>query len=544
MRVKNFTFCRLIESMNQTSTQSVNSGYRQTGLLAGLLISLAIAVALVFWSRDLPLSFFDGPVSHEDTAEIMELLDAEGIRYHVESDSGKIMVPIDQMAAVNRQLSAQRLPGRYGFNGVSEKGSGLDDGKNAEMIRMRKTLERDIARSIMTIQAIEAARVLLAFPEQSEPIQASGKPSASVMLTLKQGEILDRHQIKAVLALVAASVPKLGQEQVALIDQRGQLLSGNDSLRASGLNAREFDYKQTFEDQVRERVVNSLRPLVGIDGLRVQVSADLDFSGWDSSPKKSQNSNSQSMPANLMVLSAGQTVLPNQAGLTEASAQSASTKLAGRRTARKQTRQNNATERVNQIKAFLKRLSVAVAINDQNIIQANGTVKTQPFSQAELDRFSVLAKQAAGFDSSRGDQFAITRFAFKTPLESAALVQLPFWKQAWFFIGLKQVTAALALLLLFFGIARPLVRNLTLRDKAAGDNGNLDIKRPNDKGVSLPQPDDPLQAIVNMPNDLMAILSLDTPQSYPHRLEYLKELVDTDPKLIAEIIKSWVKKDG
>ena len=47
-----------------------------------------------------------------------------------------------------------------------------------------------------------------------------------------------------------------------------------------------------------------------------------------------------------------------------------------------------------------------------------------------------------------------------------------------------------------------------------------------------------------MPAEMQDLLLLDVPQSYEHRLEYVKRLVDDDSKIVAQVIKSWVKKDG
>jgi flagellar M-ring protein FliF len=39
-------------------------------------------------------------------------------------------------------------------------------------------------------------------------------------------------------------------------------------------------------------------------------------------------------------------------------------------------------------------------------------------------------------------------------------------------------------------------------------------------------------------------LLLEAPQSYEKRLEYVQKLIDEDPKLVAQVIKTWLKEDG
>jgi len=39
------------------------------------------------------------------------------------------------------------------------------------------------------------------------------------------------------------------------------------------------------------------------------------------------------------------------------------------------------------------------------------------------------------------------------------------------------------------------------------------------------------------------LASLDEPKTYQSRLDYLKRLVDEDPKVVAQVLKLWIKKD-
>jgi flagellar M-ring protein FliF len=37
--------------------------------------------------------------------------------------------------------------------------------------------------------------------------------------------------------------------------------------------------------------------------------------------------------------------------------------------------------------------------------------------------------------------------------------------------------------------------------------------------------------------------SLETPKAYQNRLDYVKRLVDEDPKVVAQVLKTWIRKD-
>ncbi|MFX6582717.1 flagellar M-ring protein FliF C-terminal domain-containing protein, partial [Acinetobacter baumannii] len=62
------------------------------------------------------------------------------------------------------------------------------------------------------------------------------------------------------------------------VDQRGNLLSKKDRDDALELSSRQFAYRQQVESAYEERISRLLSAIVPSVQLRVQVSADLDFS--------------------------------------------------------------------------------------------------------------------------------------------------------------------------------------------------------------------------------------------------------------------------
>ena len=204
---------------------------------------------------------------------------------------------------------------------------------------------------------------------------------------------------------------------------------------------------------------------------------------------------------------------------------------------------------------LLRRLSVAVVLDDRHITQADGAVKTQPYAQEDINRFSDLVKQAVGFDSSRGDRVTVTNVAFKIPEEMEALPEVPVWEQGWFLDLMKQVLAVLAVLFLLLGVLRPAMRSLVGIDadekkaaalaeaeaQAAAMGGTVNY---NEDGVPVAVAVGARKTPAALPTDVEDLLLLDAPQSYEKRLEYVQRLVDEDPKLVAQVIKAWVKKDG
>ncbi len=555
---------------------------RQIGLMLGLALSVAIGVAVVLWSQEPSYGRLYSEIGESDVSEILEILNKENIKYKVETGSGAIMVPMDQVSTLKLKLAAQGLPksNSLGYE-LLDKEQGFGASKSVETVRFQRALEGEIARTIMSIQNVKTARVLLAIPAQSVFVRERKKPSASVIVHLYQGRALDKGQVESIIHLVASSVPQLEAEHVTVVDQKGQLLNSNDSSAAGNLTSRQFEYKKNIEEHLMGRIENILSPLVGSDGMRVQISADVDFTETDrtqemfnpdlpalrseqTSEEQSTQPATQGVPGALsnQPTPAGAAPDPAAAAVStpaSTSARSAATSPPGS-AAKNATRNYELDKTITHTRlatGALRRLSVAVVVDDRHVSQSDGTVKTQPYSQEDVNRFSDLVKQAVGFDSSRGDQVTVTNVTFKIDELIEALPTIPIWEQSWFLDVVKQAAAVLAVLFLLFGVLRPTMRSLVGRDieekkaaalaeakeKAVAIGGAV---RFNDQGAPVAVPAGQQQVSFTAPSesDMQDLLLLDVPQSYEHRLEYVKRLVDDDSKVVAQVIKSWIKKDG
>jgi flagellar M-ring protein FliF len=544
---------------------------RQLGLMLGLALSVAIGVAIVLWSQAPSYGRLFSEIGEKDVAEILEILDTQGIKYKVETGSGAIMVPIDDVDEVKLKLAALGLPrsNSLGYELLS-KDEGFGSSKSLEMVRFQRALEGEIAQTIMAIQSVKTARVLLAIPVQSVFVRDRKKPSASVIVHLYQGRSLDKGQIESIIHLVASSVPQLEAEQVTVVDQKGRLLNSRDSSSLSYLTSKQFEYKKNIEEHLMDRIANILSPLVG-DGMRVQISADLDFTETDKtqelfnpkspSLRSEQTSEEQNTSPATQGVPGALSNQPTPAGVAPETTPAASPSPNSKTAAASGSSAKNATRNFELDKTIthtrlatglLRRLSVAVVVDDRRIVQADGKINAQPYTPEDINRFSDLVKQAVGFDNARGDQVTVTNVAFKIPEAPEALPGIPVWEQGWFFGLMKQVAAVLTVLFLLFGVLRPTMRNLAGRDAegkadalaggqatptAIGGVVNYNYNQDGSPVAALGLQ----QASPELPHQMEDLLLIDVPHNYERRLEYLQKVVDNEPKLVAQVIKKLVR---
>ncbi|MFA5982719.1 MAG: flagellar basal-body MS-ring/collar protein FliF [Methylococcaceae bacterium] len=555
---------------------------RQLGLMLGLAFSVAIGVAVVLWSQTPSYGLLFTEMTEKDSAEIAQVLESQGVKYKIEAGSGAIRVPMSQINDIKLKLAAQGLPKStsIGYE-ILDKEQGFGSSKNVELLRFQRALEGEIAQTIMAIQNVKSARVLLALPQQSVFVRERKKPSASVMVNLYQGRSLDKGQIESIVHLVASSVPQLDSDQVTVVDQRGQLLNSKDSSSDSYLTSKQFEYKKNIEEHLMARIENILSPLVG-DGMRAQVSADVDFSQTDrtqelfnpdlpalrseqTTEEKSSLSAVQGVPGALSnqptpagtapetLPNTGAAANPNNTGAAANNAAPPENPGSATKSATRNFELDKTITHTRLATGNLRRLSVAVVVDDKHLPSTDSGSKTQPYAQEDINRFTDLVKQAVGFDSSRGDQVTVTNVAFRLPSEIEAIPSLPIWEQSWFIDLIKQIAAALVVVFLLLGVLRPTMRLLVGRDleekrqlaqaeaekMAAAKAGTMGY---DEKGVPIAVPAGSMPQQPSLEKfQLDDLLLLEAPQSYERRLEYVQRLVDEDAKLVAQVIKTWSK---
>ena len=556
---------------------------RQVGLMVGLAASVAIGFAVVLWSQQPDYRPLYGSLAGMDAKQVMETLAASDIAYTVEPNSGALLVKADDVARARLKLAGAGVAptdGNIGFE-ILDKDQGLGTSQFMEATRYRRGLEGELARTIASLNNVKGARVHLAIPKSSVFVRDERKPSASVLVELFAGRSLEPGQVLAIVNLVATSVPELSKSQITVVDQKGNLLSDQAENSALTMAGKQFDYSRRMESMLTQRVHNILQPVLGNDRYKAEVSADVDFSAVESTSEqfnpdqpalRSEQSTSeqrtaangppQGVPGALSnqppaPASAPQTtggaaatasaIQPGQP-LLDANGQQIMDPATGQpmlapypADKRQQSTKNFELDRsishTKQQQGRLNRLSVSVVVDDQvKINAANGETTRAPWTADELARFTRLVQDAVGFDASRGDSVSVINMPFS--LERAEVIaDIPFYSQPWFWDIVKQVLGVVFILVLVFGVLRPVLNNITghgkkqlapFGDVELGGMGGLDGELANDR-VSLGGP--------------QSILLPSPSEGYDAQLNAIKSLVAEDPGRVAQVVKEWINAD-
>lgn len=561
-------------------------GLRQVALMVGLAASVAIGFAVVLWSQEPDYRPLLTSLSGMDTAGVVDSLGQAGIKYKVEPNSGALLVRASDLGEARLRLAAAGVMSDskpQGFE-LLDQDQGLGTSQFMETARYRRGLEGELARTVASLHNVRNARVHLAIPKSSVFVRDERKPSASVLVDLQQGASLEPSQVMAIINLVATSVPELNKNQVTVVDQKGNLLSDQQELSEMTRAGKQFDYTRRVESLFTQRVHNILQPVLGDGRYKAEVSASIDFSAVESTSEtfnpdqqalrseqslveqRSASQGPQGVPGALSNQPPGASSAPEQAiggiavdgpvasgqPLLDANGQQIIDPATGMpmlapypSDKREQVTRNFEVDRsisyVKQDQGRLQRLSVAVVVDDRISLDAEGEVVRVPWSDQDLDRFTRLVQDAVGYSASRGDSVSVINAPF-VPVPEEVYEAPPFYSEPWFWDILKQALGILFIVILVFGVLRPLMNNIVgggksrqlqaTDDGAHSGTGGLD-------DIDAQLSDDKLSLGV----DGQPILLPSPSEGYDAQLGAIKNLVADDPGRVAQVVKEWINSD-
>ncbi|MEQ8234207.1 MAG: flagellar basal-body MS-ring/collar protein FliF, partial [Gammaproteobacteria bacterium] len=533
---------------------------------------------VALWARDPEYAVLYSDLSERDVSQVVDTLQANAIPYRMDPRGGAILVVADKVHDARLKLAAAGLPRSAGIGfEMLEQDPGFGTSQFREQARYQHAIEGELSRSISHINNVRAARVHLALPKQSAFSRSRREPTASVIVDLYNGRRLEPHQVGAIVHMVSASVPSMSPDHVTVIDQQGNLLTdGHGNNGELAVTAKRFEYTRRLEESYIERIEAILMPLVGADGVRAQVTADIDFTATEQTREsfnpdlpavRSENlveeerngaGGNGGIPGALSneppaAATAPETLADADAAAGEATA---SATAAGNR--RSQTTRNYELDRTishtRPAVGTVRRLSVAVVVRNpapppaaaatDEAAAEDGASEDAPapaagFDAEQLARLETLVKEAIGFDAARGDSVSVTPADFLAPPAPEPLPEPPLWEQPWVWSVGKQVLGGLFALFVLFGVIRPTVKNLMTKPLSVAGTGAGAAE-----GEMLPagqQGAGQGGAMAALPGGQQApSLPLLASSDIDPNIDNVKQFVSQDPKIAAQVLKGWV----
>jgi flagellar M-ring protein FliF len=525
---------------------------QKVGVAVGVAVLIALLTSVWMWGQTPDYRVLYSNLSDRDGGAIIESLQQLNVPYKFSEGGGALLVPSNLVYETRLKMATQGLPkgGTVGFELMENQKFGIS--QFAEQVNYQRALEGELARSVQSIATVKGARVHLAIPKPSVFVKEQQKPSASVVLTLHQGRLLDSAQVSAIVHLISSSVPEMSAKNVTVVDQSGTLLSANhEGISSEGLDAGQLKYIQQIEQSYVQRVETILSPLVGASNVHAQVTADIDFSqseqtaeiykpnqnkadGTVRSQQTVESSNGSSSASGVPGALSNQPPVPATAPIVAAATGAAPGGTSNPTSLHKESTLNYEVDRTIRHTKFpvgaIKRISVAVVVNNRKVTDAKGQVSSKPLSDAEKTQINNLVSEAVGFDQSRGDTLNVQNVAFND--EKEITPEIPLWKQP-DMIDLakslaKYLLIAVVMLIAIFGIIKPALKPLIAPSSVATQestgSGEAGTFAGGDAGGGVSA----------------QYASSSAAPPYEQGLQAARQIAQQDPKIVASVIKEWV----
>ena len=495
-----------------------------------------------------------------EASQMTEALDRAHISHQEMGSGDRILVASTDVARARLLLAKDGLPsgGSIGYE-IFDRGDAMTSSQFQQDINETRAMEGELARSIRMLQGVRGARVHLVLPKRqpfSRDVQAA---QASVILTMAGAARLDAQSVQAVLNLVAAAVPGLKPQGIAVIDSRGNLLAraGQPTTEEASLQSGEELHRAT-ELRLSRAVEEMLEQSLGAGRVRAEAAVTMNFDrtnetaetfnpdqqvvrSTQTSTEKNNSTEAEkpvSVQNNLPNADAGQ----SQAG-TAQQKQDETTNYEIGKTVRTLVHEQ----------PQIARISLAVMVD--GIVQAgpDGKPVWTERSEAELGRIRQLVQGAIGYDEKRGDKVDVVSMRFAAPADGIApsaasgLFGLGLEKPELLGLGQSAILAVVVLLALLFVLRPMAIRLSAISSQGMLGGSDLLLAGPGSERFAGPRPAGPkLITAVSTPlltDESMVEIANVEGQLKTSSIRKLADMVERHPEESLSIMRGWMTQE-
>lgn len=541
--------------MDSFAQQLRNLGPARLAAMAGVAIGL-LGFIIYFATRfgSAPMELLYGELATQDSAAIVKELDAQKIPYEIKGNGAEIFVPADQVQKLRLQMAEKALPmrGSMGYE-VFDTMDSLGATNFMQNVNLVRALEGELARTIMSIDGVKAARVHLVLPKREMFSREAQEPSAAVYIKMNRGR-LEKNQVVAIQHLIAASVPKLQPHRISVVDDHGTLLSPGVGDEGQLMMATQEEMRMKEEMRLARSIEQLLESVLGPGKVRAEVRAEMDFNkvvtnqevydpdsqvARSTVTREEQLQTTENDPGTISVQNNLPDAQTNQGGAAANSNENRTEETTNFEISKKV---------VNQIKEHpqIQRLSVAVLIDGTYTTDAEGNRVYAARPEAEMDQLAALVRSAVGFDANRGDQVELANMQFQGWDEA----DIP---EPWTFAGFTKeeimrlaegLGVAVVAVLVILLVVRPLVARAF---EAPATNADGQLLGPD--GLPQPQLTGPggVPAPIPEEEDLSEeLIDIDKVEGRvkASSLRKIGEIVEKHPEEALSIIRNWLYQEA
>lgn len=392
------------------------------------VFALLATLAISYFGSQVHYGYLYTGLETQDAAGIVEKLKTLQVPYQLAANGTAIQVPDERVASLRLELAAAGLPrgGGVGLELFDRTQIGATEFE--QQVNLRRALEGELVRSILTIDGVRSARVHLVMPERKLFVARDQQASASVVVKLANPTAFGTKEVAGIVHLVSAAVPNLRRDRVSVVSTDGVTLhrpntgegeGGDDLSDGAGERAR------ALSDKMESDVRSQIERIVGAGNADVRIKVDLDTSSREKveehyEPSKTALRSEQRVQESAGAGQAGVAGVPGaltnlpdarQAGAEATEAPGGGDGAVSRLSQTRNWEVDKVSQKTTTPPGSVQRLSVAVLVND-HVERKGQQVINKPRTPQELAQIEELVKRAVGFSMERGDSVHVSAASF------------------------------------------------------------------------------------------------------------------------------------
>ena len=525
------------------------------GVAAAMLLMLAVLALRGGGGDRMALLYSD--LDLRDAAQVVDQLDKAHIAHDVQGDGSRIMVPGADVPRARLLLAKEGLPsgGSIGYE-IFDRGDEMTASQFQQTISQTRAMEGELVRSILMISGVKAARVHLVLAKREPFARDQQEAQASVVLTMAGAARMDHEGVQAVLNLVAAATPGLRPQNISIIDSHGDLLARpGDASSTDAAAQTAAGLRRATEQRLSRSVEDMLERSLGQGRVRVETSVEMNFDQVHETQEhydpdsKVERSTQETTDNSRSTESAPTVSVSNNLPNADAGANSAGSQE--QRSEETTNYEVDKTVRTTvQEQPQIRRVSMAVLVDQVPATAANGTVTWRDRSPDELARIAALARSAVGYDEKRGDKVEVVSMRFVDPDDGApkiatpTVLGLPVTKADLMRMGQTGLLALVAVLAVLL-VLRPMVLRLTQVPAAIEDAQMTPVElslagSPRPGAVALASSG----GVPLLEDDGMIMIGSIDGAVKASSIRRVAEMVDKHPEESLAIMRGWMQREA
>ena len=499
-------------------------------------VTIGSVLAMSFWIKTPDLQLLYANLSEKDAAAIVDNLSTQKIPYELSNQGKTIRVPANQVHEIRLKMASEGLPegSEVGLEIFDKTSLGMTD--FIQKLNFQRALQGELSRTISTLEAIDRARVHLVIPKQTLFLREKPKGKASVTIKTKAGKSLNEKQVQGIVHLISASVEGITADNVAVVDVKGNLLSGSQETSAGAArSSSNYQHQRRVEQEFEKNILAMLEDALGEGMIIARVTADLDFEKNDQTeeiydPDSAVVRSSQTASESVVGATPTGGVIGVQAQLP-AGQNEGGTGTSGQPSKRDKNNQvqnfeiNKITRVVSKPTGTIKKLSVAVMIDGTMTEDAEYKARTQE----EMDKYLQLVQSAVGYNQERGDQIKVENVQFDRTIELQRADELEKQEQIALAFQVGKYILGIAFVILFFTKAiKPIINLITTSVKSEEEAPEEEVTTDGRSEAQVAEEEEMKRL------EEILLNSAEMRKS-------VTEFIEKDPKYTAGVVRKWLR---